>query len=239
MKKAFLVVVCLLMVVLPVCAFASSATSIQYINLQASSSLGTASFSIPVSGGDLSSIGATVLTDASGSKIGTVSWTALVTDDYSSFLNFTAISGAADTTFTVDSGITFSPLASAQIDGSSSITLTGGKKNGATLTGNGDAGYAFFAGVNGSTIQSLLETPISVGAHSSLTESGDLNSVVFNNVSSLNSKYVFKVSAGSSASGTSTLGATAVPEPGTLVALCSGLVGMAGMVGITRRRKEQ
>jgi len=234
MKRVLLLVFCLLMVMLPVCVFASTPTSIEYIDLQASSSVGTANYTVAINPGDLTSIGATNLLDAKGDKIGTVSWT----DDCSSFLNFTAISGTANTTFTVNSAVDFSNLSSAQLDGSASITLTGGRKSGATLDG-GFNGSAFTALYNGSAYQTAVQTPFSVGAHDSATQSGDLGTAVYNNVSSLGESYIFTISAGSSASGTSTLDATPVPEPGSMLAICSGLIGMVGMAGVTARRRKE
>lgn len=147
-------------------------------------------------------------------------------------LNFGVTAGAIDTTFTISSAtVNFGALLNPSASASAAVTLTDGNGNGATFTG----GYA------GNTLSYTADTDlgnyaqlvpnVSAGSFLSNTSSGWTALPIVGSVTQMSSEFKFTVTKFDSASGTSNF--TIVPEPAGLLAMASGLLGMAGLL---RRR---
>jgi hypothetical protein len=153
-------------------------------------------------------------------------------------LRFSVEAGSGDTTFTINSSVVgFTPMTDPNAVASSSLTLTDVDGNGATLTGLEAGDKAYRAIYNGGASWAYLNPTYSV------TEpfGGDVESnrqpisglqPVVDTLTSIQSEYMFTLSANDLASGTSTfnLAAPVVPEPLSFVAVLTGLVGIGTYV---------
>ncbi len=144
-------------------------------------------------------------------------------------LSFAVTAGNTDTTFTFTSAtVNFAALTNPAATATAAITLTDSNGNGGTFTG----GYA------GNTLAYTADTDLgnyatlvpngSVGSFLSGTSSGNLIAPISGTVTQMTSEFKFTVTRFDTASGTSNF--TIVPEPAGLLAMASGLLGMAGLL---------
>ena len=154
-------------------------------------------------------------------------------------LSFNVTSGASATTFTISSAtVSFSAIHNPLAYASAAVTVTDNDSDGATLTGQLDGNNAYEAIYNTTQMwASLLEVPIVAGADDSVTGKGRQPTVapnrqtIFADVTSIQSKFSFTLSANDQASGTSRFDII-VPEPATLCLLALG-----GLALLRRRRR--
>lgn len=147
-------------------------------------------------------------------------------------VNFTAVSGVTDTTFTFTSGL----LSYAAIPGSvafatAGTTVTDNDSNGATLTGL-YGGDAYKATYNGSSVFDTLISTYSVPADDTLAKSErspGSGTTAIGTTSSMQADWNFTLSANDQVGGTSRF--SIVPAPGAM-----GLMGVAGLMAGRRRR---
>lgn len=238
---------------LAACGTAASATIIDNIiyNIEASSSLGTASFTAEA-------------VDDDGDGFYTWSMESMdLMDDESLIatldsgdtsvngpmspanvnLNFAVSAGAADTTFSISSAIlTFADIDPAFAGATAGITLTDAGGGGANLAG-GFGGDAYRATLNGDALAGTgteFDTLVAGFGTLSTQTNGEsspgtfplLTSVEPIALTQISSAFSFTLTAGDSASGTSTFRVDdVVPTPGTV-----GLLGLAGLAAARRRR---
>jgi len=149
--------------------------------------------------------------------------------------------GGSDTTFTITSALlSFPTLDPASGSVSAGITVTDNNGNGATLSGLHAGGAAYLAQYNGlvpggTTFASLLTSPIMTTANGTTAATGEFPgggafSAIGVPVSSMSAQFSFMLSAGDSASSTSTF--TVVPAPGAAIMIVGGLLAARG-----RRRR--
>ena len=157
-------------------------------------------------------------------------------------LNFNLASGVSNTTFTVNSSIvSFAPIASAVGYASAFVGVTDslliGTPGVISLTGL-EPGNSVFAAQYNSSLTSFANlipgSTQSVSPGSSYAYTGNLGDVnnpvgVVGSVNQISSQFMFTLSAGDRASGTSTF--VIVPAPGA-----AGLLGLGGLLASRRRR---
>lgn len=150
-------------------------------------------------------------------------------------ISFSVTAGSSDVTVSVSSAmVTFSAINNPAASSEAEVTLTDNNANGAatieTVGGNGGLYRAIY---NGSSQYSthLGDSSISGG---SVTFSDATSGPIAGNVSSIRSRFDFKLSAGDFASGTGTF--TVIPEPATfgLLACCCVALATANL----RRRSS-
>jgi hypothetical protein len=158
-------------------------------------------------------------------------------------LSFAVTAGATNTSFSfVSSTVTFDPLLDADAYATASLTLTDNNGNGASVTGGFPGSTAYQARYNGGTVFTDLVTPFTAAANSTSTGSGRdplvSTEIIPGLISSIQSQFVFTLSARDSASGTSrfqvNIPSNNIPEPSTYVL---AMLGVAG-VYLARRRKR-
>jgi hypothetical protein len=150
-------------------------------------------------------------------------------------LSFAVMAGSNDTEFTIQSGmVTIDPTyTNPNAYASAAVTVTDGNRNGATLTGLYAGGKCYQALYNDTSWTSLVDS-VSAPARKSVTQEesrpvdGDWETIP-GTVSSMGSGFHFSVSAGDSASGTSTFEVVPVPEPSSLIALLAGAATLGGI----------
>lgn len=147
-------------------------------------------------------------------------------------VNFTAVSGMSDTTFTFSSGLlSYAPITGSTAFATAGATVTDNDSNGATLTGL-FGGDAFQATYNGASVFDTLIGSFSVPVDNSLAisdRSPASGQTAIGTTSSMQADWWFTLSANDQVGGTSRF--SIVPAPGAL-----GLMGAAGLVAIRRRR---
>lgn len=150
-------------------------------------------------------------------------------------LAFSIIAGLSTTTVSIASGLlSFPTIPVAHGIASSSMTLTDGDGDGASLTGllGGKAHAAYYNGFLGAgTTFAALDSSFSVGAHGSASVSESFGFAGMGSVTDMSSQYSFTVSANDLASGTAHYYVEAVPEPATLAVMA------IGALALCRRRR--
>ena len=159
--------------------------------------------------------------------------------DPTAMLIFAVQAGSSDTTFNFSSGpVSFSTITNGMAYASAGVTLTG-DSNGATITGL-FGGKCYQARYNASnTVFTNLVNSFSTPVDSTSTAS-ERNPVagrvqIAGAVDSIQSQFNFTLSANDTASGTSRFDIIPIPEPGSLLALGGGLI---GLIGFNVRRKR-
>ncbi|MHB0912233.1 MAG: PEP-CTERM sorting domain-containing protein [Armatimonadota bacterium] len=157
-------------------------------------------------------------------------------------LRFAIESGSSSTVWTFHQGpLSFDTLHNPDAFATAAITITTADENGAVLNGQYDSGKCYKAVYNGSqTYRSLINSvTIPAGEDDSYIykERYPVSgwTTIVGNVNSIESEFSFTLSAGDQASGTSRFEVQPVPEPGSLLALGSGLAATAG--ALLRRRR--
>lgn len=154
-------------------------------------------------------------------------------------LNFNVASGAATTTFTINSALLgFSTIASAEGRASASVNATDLDDNGVALTPMGVGSYtAFYNGVapaTGTTFANLLlagaSAPFGTASASDAFPPVGFSPIV-PAVSNMSAQFHFSLSSNDVAAGTSFYRVQAIPAPGAV-----GLLGLAGLL-VSRRRR--
>lgn len=171
-------------------------------------------------------------------KLTAFQWSLDYNPDPAVVMFFGVQAGSSDTNITVaPATMSFSPIANGQAYASAGLTLTG-DSNGAAATGL-FSGNCYQFRYNNSSVFANLVGSFTTPADSTTTVS-DRNPaagtvVIPGSVSEIESEYHFTLSAGDLASGTSRFEIEPVPEAGSLVALCTGLIGLIGLAARRRR----
>jgi len=149
-------------------------------------------------------------------------------------LSFAATAGSADTLFTFNSAVvSFAPITNPAASATAAITLTDNTGDGASLTGQYAGNSASYsADTNLGNYAMLVPNTAVTSPFGSNTSLGSTSGAISGGVSSINSSFSFLLTKYDSASGTSNF--SVVPEPGSLLALATGL---AGMMGVAFRRR--
>jgi hypothetical protein len=128
--------------------------------------------------------------------------------------------GSTATVFNLESEVlTFEAMTNPEASASAGITLTDRNSNGATITGLLPNGKTYQAWYNNSSVYSNLVSGFSISGKTQ-TNSQETSGTIYDSVTSIASKFSFRLSAADSASGTSTF--VVVPEPATLFVLGIG-----------------
>lgn len=234
-------------VIAAVASFAAAANadlSSNVFTIEATNSEGTGWFAVDVSEGTWSgdsynwSGGGIDIMDDEGDIIASLTSASVgfVADPIVT-LAFDVVAGAADTTFSISSGLlSFPTIFGATARASTGLTLTAaGQDNGAVLTGNiGDTGGSSWesryngllpapAGTQFREYISGLSTAVPGGSTSTSATSGPFVALA-DPVSSMSTRYGFRLSALDSASGTSVF--VIVPEPASIALVAIGLLAL-------------
>ena len=127
------------------------------------------------------------------------------------------------------------PTIDARGKASAGISITDANGDGATAVGQRSGGAFYEAYYNGSSVfASLISNPVSVSSYDTVTANGSKPWTYIGPVSSINSQFEFSLTAYDLAAGTSTFVVEPVPEPTTIIAMLTGLIGFAGF--LPRRR---
>lgn len=161
-------------------------------------------------------------------------------------LKFDVLAGSTDTAFVIPliaNTLSFSPI-NVKGTATAAITVTDNEDNGAKVTGGYSDGSFYKADYNSLNFCHLIYGPI-IGSAGPIIAAPYSSNVGNGNVlpwqpisglvSSISSEFAFTLSANDSASGTSNFTVLPVPEPGSMLAMFTGIVGMAGFA--LRRRK--
>lgn len=200
--------------------------------ITASSSLGTASFSVPVGSLDeflpgqfrfLQLVPVPLVDGNNGNTIATLGQATLfLRPDPQIGMGFSLTSGDAETQITISSAmLSFAPgIGSAVGSASAAITLTDVQGNGATLTGTGPGASAYSAHYNGAAPGGTVFASGLPGLSTGGSDDDNfdaLNLAIGPIVDNMSAQYSFSMSANDQASGTSTY--TVTPEPSSLALL--------------------
>ncbi len=150
--------------------------------------------------------------------------------------HFTAGETGANITVTSDI-VSFAMLPNCLGAATAALTLTDLDGDGAMATGGYDNGCFFRAICNDTdTFCYLVDNPISAEAYSSNTALQTLPPWVdMNGIYNISAEFKFHLSPNDAASGTSNFVVMPVPEPGAIVSLFTGIVGLAGFAARRRR----
>ena len=157
-------------------------------------------------------------------------------------LGFSCRARASNTTFSFKSSIGVVPqITNAIARATASVTLTDSSENGAFITGL-FGGKAYQARYNTSSVFTSLVSSFTVtGGGTTMSENDPVDGVsyrpVAGTITQMEAEYNFILKAWDSASGTSNfimLGEP-VPEPSSMLALASGMIGLIGF-GVRKRR---
>jgi hypothetical protein len=207
------------------------------ITIQASSSLGSGTYTVPYIPGNYNpetgvynwaSTGEVDILGENEQIIATISQlsTFIMVDPVVN-VGFVLTAGAADTSVSITSAlVSFAAIPNALAQASAQIGATDTDGNGANITGGfGGLGYQARTnlGVFGTTVPSFA-----VGTFGSSNQNGSLGPAVIGTVTSMEAEFDFTVTANDAASGTSVFVVT--PEPASLA-----LLGLAGLLAFRRR----
>lgn len=150
-------------------------------------------------------------------------------------LNFDVYAGSSLTNFTITSAIVSFPTIVGKGTATAAVTVTDNDGNGAAANGLYDDGKFYQARYNGSTLfASLVSGPVAADPYSSEIARQTVPPwVAMGSVSSIQSQFSFNLTAEDGASGTSSFTVIPVPEPGSIICLITGVL---GLVGVARRR---
>ena len=150
-------------------------------------------------------------------------------------IGFAVTASNVATNFTISSAIiSFGAVTNASATASGGTTLTDNDGNGATLIGGYLGGTKSFQPSTNLGPFSQLVRNLNAGGNMSDSASEAFGwSTIFGNTTSMASQFAFTLSANDQASGTGVF-ALVVPEPSGMIALASGVVGLAGL--LVRRR---
>lgn len=164
-----------------------------------------------------------------------------VDGDPSCPFEFDVIAGASGSTITISSPlVSFATINSATGTATASVTVTDTEGDGATATGQYKGGAFYDARYN--TLSSGQDFAFLIGgsviaqpylSNTGVQTTSPLWQTIGVPVSDMRTFYSFHLTANDEASGTSNF--SIVPEPGSLVAMLTGLIGLAGI--IQRRRR--
>lgn len=148
-------------------------------------------------------------------------------------LNFNVVAGQQNTVFTVNSAVlSFAPLANAVGRATAAVSVSDLTGDGATFTPWGGGAHRSYYNGGGNTFQELIASPIVAGSLSSASSSDTFPAVGYQSIGTtltdIESEWVFTLSAGDLASGTSEF--EVIPAPASMV------LGLAAMAGLRRRR---
>ena len=197
---------------------------------------GTVNISVPLAG-TWQHLSGTVIQDAGGHTLGSVTQVTLGTDtDPAVSLGFFVTAGASTTTFTISSPVvSFAPLTSQQGVASAGVTLTDNDGDGASSTGLFGVGDAYEARFNTSSVFADLVSPVSAAPDGTMTTSNHFplsgTAPVPGTVTNILSEFNFTLSPNDSASGTSIF--RVVPEPSSIAL---ALVGALALLWHARHR---
>jgi hypothetical protein len=144
-------------------------------------------------------------------------------------VNFSVLSGASPTTFTISSAVLTFPSGLYSAHGSAGVTLTDLLGDGATITGAFAGGATYEAVCNGTPIADLIPT-FAVGSNQTNTMNGAFGPTSYS-ASSMQASFSFTLTPFDSASGTSVYVKDTIPAPGV-----GGLLALGGLAAIRRRR---
>ncbi len=180
-----------------------------------------------------------VSADESQTVLGTISDLAAYVDaDPVVSIGFAITAPSTSVSYTITSAIVgFSPLVNPPAVASAGITVTDSDGNGAVLTPLFAGGTRFFQAVsNVGVYADLIAGPLTAAPNQSAAASEGLPPSGFGSISgtvtSIQTAFSFTITANDQASGTGVF--TVIPEPGSLVALATGLAGFAA--ALARRR---
>jgi MYXO-CTERM domain-containing protein len=220
--------------------------------IQASNSLGTAQWQASVRDGDFAEPGMfrwtmrdpVELTSATGERIATINSASLtVHEDPDVALNFNVASGVLDTVFTITSAqVSFATIGQAEGRASASINATDLGGDGVSLQPSAAQSGAFTTRYNGvlpggSVFHDFFDTSVSTAVPGGTVSvaadypGGGAFSPIAGAVTNISSRFSFSLSAQDVAAGTSFFRVQAVPSP-----TGAGLLGLAGLVAVRRRR---
>lgn len=183
----------------------------------------------------------TLISEQSGISLGTIrELQAAYESDPVVSLNFNVISGEANTNFTINSAlIQFAAIANPYAYATASVTVTDENGDGGTLTGllGGKAYQAKYN--NASSVYTTILSPVTAAEWDTFTGTertppvAPNRDIIHTTVSSISSQFQFQLTAGDSASGTSSFNVSSIPEPATLALLTLG-----GLAVASRRRRS-
>lgn len=217
------------------------------LTITATSSAGTASFSLAVldgswsnnnttwtyngpSGQIISMMDATTHVEVAQLEMG--SFAIQFVFDPQVNLNFGVVAGASDTTFNISSAVlSFPSIANATAEASAGVTASDRNGNGVTWTGLQAGGLGYRADYNGANNYATGVSVVStVAPFGNATGSANFPITNIGTASDMSANWNFTLSARDAAQGTSTY--TIVPAPAGALAF-----GVLGMVGAARRRR--
>lgn len=171
-------------------------------------------------------------------------------------VQFSVVAGTTTTNFVItptmgypaelNDLVSFPTMAHATAQASAGISVTDRNGDGATATGgfgnffykalyNNAAGPYTYADLLAGGVNGAIGT-IHADAGGSKTQWDETAWMNIYNVSDISAQFAFSLTPGDSAAGTSTFKVLAAPEPGSVVAMLTGFVGLASFVNRRKRR---
>lgn len=169
-------------------------------------------------------------------------------------VQFSVLAGATDTSFTITplsstppgpSPVVFAPLVNPLATATAALTVTDFDGNGAWVSPGYQDGTFYKATYNtNQTFASLIDRAINDPAPGNIVAAPDGSktgdgfkawTTIPGSITSMTAEFKFTLSANDLASGTGSFTIVPVPEPGSMLAMFTGIVGMAGV--LVRRRR--
>lgn len=217
------------------------------LTITATSSAGTASFSLSTLDGSWSNGNTTwtyngpagqefaMVDQSNGAEVARLemgSFAIQFVFDPEVHLNFGVVAGASNTTFNISSALlSFPTIPGATAVASAGVTASDRNGNGVTWTGLQPGALGYRADFNGASNYAMGIAPLTqVGAFGNVTDSVNFPITNLGSVSNMSSNWNFTLSARDAAEGTSSY--VIVPAPAGVAAL-----GLLGVFGAARRRR--